>query len=326
MGAQLTMTGLTDMNGARDMSDVRTPQLPAPSPAAWPPPVPAATPSPTGTGTDRPGVPREPGLDRSDISPTPLPSRPLWMIAGTVLLLGSMFWGCFQIVSVLSREQWDSSYREPAAGITTLRIDGDNGRITVRGADTDEITVRAEVSRGLFGIDESAERVGDRYVVSADCPPLGNEWCSVEYDVVVPRGMDLEIDAENGSATISDIDGSIDVSSNNGRVELRDVTGSVIARSNNGRVIGTGLSSPSADVGSDNGRVELAFVEAPETVEVSTDNGSVDIAVPDVEGDYAVVAEAANGSTNIEVTSDPNSPRTVSASADNGSITVRYPE
>lgn len=306
------------------MSDIRSAQLPPP--ASWPPPTPAAAQRAASPRGDGPVSPREPGLDRSDISPTPLPSRPLWMIAGTVLMIGAVFWGCFQIVSLLAHEEWERTYREPAAGITTVHIQGDNGRVTVHGADTDEIVVQADVSRGLFGIDESAERIDDRYVVSADCPPLGGEWCSVDYDVIVPRGMSIEVVADNGAVVVSGIDGSVDVDSDNGRVELTDIAGPIVARSDNGRVVGVGLTAATANVGSDNGRVELTFVEAPDAVTVSSDNGRVEVAVPPVEGDYAVVAQSDNGSTNVEVASDPNSPRTISATSDNGGITVRYTE
>lgn len=301
------------------MNDTRTP---LPPPSAWPPPTVPPVVSP---GGEQPALPpREPGLDRSDLRPPPLPSRPLWMIAGSVLLLGAVFWGCFQIVSLLAREEWTSTYTQPAAGITTLHVRNDGGRVTVRGADTDDITVRADVSRGLFGIDESAEVVDDRYELSADCPPLGNEWCSVDYEIVVPRDLHVDVVAQNGTVAVSGIEAPVEARADNGRIELDDVTGSVVASSDNGRVIGTGLTSADVDARSDNGRVELTFVAAPETVFASSQNGSVEVAVPDVDGDYAVDAQTDNGSRNIEITSDPTSSRTISMRSDNGSVTVRY--
>ena len=74
---------------------------------------------------------------------------------------------------------------------------------------------------------------------------------------------------------------------------------------------------------SDNGRVELDFAEAPDRVIASTDNGSIDIALPAVEGGYNVDTQTDNGSEDVTVLDNPSSPRTVDAETDNGSVTVR---
>lgn len=86
---------------------------------------------------------------------------------------------------------------------------------------------------------------------------------------------------------------------------------------------GTDLSGTTADVSADNGRIELAFSEPPDLVVASSDNGSIDIALPPVDGGYRVETAADNGRENIEVTDDPASTRVIRANSDNGSITVR---
>lgn len=289
--------------------------------AAWPPPNPNG--APIQPPTQPPAPPREPGLDRSDLTPKPTFSRALWMIFGSVMMLGALFWGSFSIVSVLAHEEWDVSYRESAEGITTVRVNGNNGRVVVRGADTDEIAVDARVSRGLFGIEESAGRVGDEFSVESDCPPLGGEWCSTDYDITVPRGMDLVIDADNGRVVISHIDGAIDVDTDNGRVELASVSGAVRVRGDNGGIVGTALTGSTVDVATDNGGIDLAFATPPDSVTASTDNGGIRLALPDVEGGYDVVPPVTdNGRTSVDVVSDPSSPREIRTETDNGSIAI----
>jgi len=248
------------------------------------------------------------------------------MIFGTVLMLGAAFWGCFQIVGLLAHEEWTEHFEQPAAGLTVLRVKGDNGRVTVRGADTDTIDVNVELSRGLFDIDTSATVAGQEYVLSADCPPLGNEWCWARYDVVVPRDLSVVIDTDNGRVVVDGVAGTVDVGSDNGRVELDDVSGAVRVRTDNGRVIGSALASATVDVGTDNGRIELAFAAPPSTVTATSSNGHIDIALPAVDGGYNIESPRTdNGSVELGIASDPTSARLVRTETDNGDITIRTP-
>jgi hypothetical protein len=264
-----------------------------------------------------------PGLDQTDVSHPPMPGRPLWVVFGTILVLGSLFWGTFQVVSLIAREQWRETTTVPAAGVSLLRVNNDSGRVIVRGADTDTITVDAEFSRGLFGLDESIETVGEELQIDADCPVMG-EWCWVNYEITVPRGIDLVISSNNGRAVVTDVDGSLDIDTDNGRVELTAVSGTVRARGDNGRIVGTDLRSAVVDADTDNGSIDLVFTEPPESVIASTSNGSIELALPDVEGDYNVLAPSTdNGRVEVNIASDPESERVIETSTDNGSITIR---
>jgi hypothetical protein len=264
-----------------------------------------------------------PGLDQSDLANPPMPGRPLWVVFGTILTLATLLWGTFQVVSLIAREQWRETSTVSAAGITTLRVDNDSGRVVVRGGDTEEITVAAELSRGLFGLDESVETRSDELRVDADCPVLG-EWCWVNYEITVPRGIDVVISTDNGRAVVSDVAGAVDIETDNGRVELAAVSGSVRARGDNGPIVGTDLRSAAVDAGTQNGSIDLAFTDPPESVIASTSNGSIELALPDVAGDYNVVAPSTdNGRVDVSIASDPASVRVIETSTDNGSITIR---
>jgi len=97
-----------------------------------------------------------------------------------------------------------------------------------------------------------------------------------------------------------------------------------VVNSDNGRVEGSGLSGSTADVSSDNGRVELSFTEVPDHVEARSDNGSIDIALPDVEEGYNIDSSTDNGSEEVVgIADNATSPHTVIATSDNGSVTIR---
>src|SRR3546814_7518032 len=59
-------------------------------------------------------------------------------------------------------------------------------------------------------------------------------------------------------------------------------------------------------------------------VRTSTDNGSVDIAVPRTDDAYRVDLDTDNGSTDSMVATDPTSERSITARSNNGSLTVGY--
>jgi len=282
----------------------------------WPPPTP-------GEALPPPRPPRDPGLDRSDLRPRPLPSRLLWVVFGTILLLGGLWWGAFNVVGLLAHEEWTVTYRQQADGLTTLRVDNDNGRVVVRGDDTDQITVTAEVSRGLFRTDESERVVDGTYELSSNCAGFNDYWCWVRYDIVVPRDLTVVVVNDNGRVSVSNLDGTVNIDADNGRVELDAISGPIVASSDNGSVVGTGLSAESVVAGSDNGRVDVAFTEAPATVTATSDNGSVEVAVPNLASGYFVDARADNGSETVTVVQNPSSRRTITVDADNGSVTVR---
>src|SRR3546814_17655903 len=61
-------------------------------------------------------------------------------------------------------------------------------------------------------------------------------------------------------------------------------------------------------------------------VRTSTDNGSVDIAVPRTDDAYRVDLDTDNGSTDSMVATDPTSERSITARSNNGSLTVRSAE
>jgi Toastrack DUF4097 len=231
--------------------------------------------------------------------------------------------GTFNVVEVLAHEEHSERFTVPAVELDRLLVANDSGSVTIVGTDTDEISVDAEISDGLRETGFRREVVGSTLEIHGTCPLIGSMWCRVTLRIEVPLSLSLDINVDNDRVDIGNVDGDVRVDADNGAVELSDVSGRVDVHSDNGRVSGSDLSGSVAGVESDNGRVELEFTSPPDSVTVESDNGGVDIAVPDVEGGYNVSTESDNGSIDVTVNDNPNSPRTVRASSDNGSITVR---
>jgi hypothetical protein len=71
--------------------------------------------------------------------------------------------------------------------------------------------------------------------------------------------------------------------------------------------------------------VRLEFLDPPDDVVASSDNGSVEVVIPDVGAiAYRVDAESDNGTVSFPIRTDPDGDRTITATSDNGDVTITY--
>jgi DUF4097 and DUF4098 domain-containing protein YvlB len=68
------------------------------------------------------------------------------------------------------------------------------------------------------------------------------------------------------------------------------------------------------------------MLEPPQDLRATTDNGSIEVVLPDTPDAYAVDTSTDNGSIRNDVRTDSTSDRTITLSTDNGNITLRYPD
>jgi hypothetical protein len=278
-----------------------------------------------------------PVLDRADAT-RPARGRALWVAFGSVLLVTALAWGTFTVVELLAHEERTERFAVPAAGLTNLDVDNHAGSVRIVGTASDEISVEAEVSVGLRDTGFSYEVVDSTLDLRGSCPIIGSRWCGVSYRIEVPRRLDIEvtsddgrvdvrnidggvvIDSDEGRVDVRNVDGDVVIDSDNGRVEITDVAGTIEVDGDNGRIVGRDLSGTVVDVSTDNGGIDLEFAAAPDRVRANGDNGSIDIAVPRIDGGYSVIADEGN----VEVDDNPESSHIIAVETDNGSISVRY--
>ena len=248
----------------------------------------------------------------------------LWVLLGSIPTIAALGFGTLQVVGILAHEEETRTDTFAVAEVSSLRIDNENGPVDITGGDVDEITVVAEISHGLHRSTSTVEVVDGVLEIDAECPWMPT-WCDVAYTITVPRDLPIGADVDNGRLTLRDLDGTINADGDNGRMELVRLGGEVRVQTDNGRIEGTGLRTPILDADTDNGRLSLAFAEAPDFVTATSDNGRIDVVVPDDEGvAYRVDARTDNGSTDVGVRTDPTSERSITAHSDNGRVAVTY--
>lgn len=175
-----------------------------------------------------------------------------------------------------------------AAG-STVRVQAENGGVTVRPHEGRDVVVRARIQTHASSQAVAQElargvRVQTDGTIRATGPRgngRGTGW-SVGYEILVPARSNLDVQSENGPVAVERVAGNIQVRSANGPVNLRDLGGTVRARAQNGPITvtlagrrweGTGL-----DVETVNGPVSIRMPQGYAAhLEARTVNGPLDV-------------------------------------------------
>lgn len=200
--------------------------------------------------------------------------------------------------------------REP---VGVVEIDDDSGDVSVRADDVSTTTVRQRF-RYSFGTPDDGFSLEDGTLRLADCG-----WqCSVDYDVVVPRGTTVHGKLDSGDLTLDGVAG-VQVHADSGTITMRNVDGTVKVEADSGDVRGHGLRGP-VEAHADSGDVVL-HLAAPDSVTADADSGDVELTVPSAS--YRVTGSTDSGERTITVPTDPGSPFVLDLSSDSGDVTVR---
>jgi putative adhesin len=272
-------------------------------------------------------VPPPPGWDAPSRRRR-VPFRKAWILAGSIFVLASVGWGTFQIVNALAYDK--KQFRE-SFGVTTtsavrsLDIDNAAGSVKVIASDRNDIVIDGEVLRSLAKPTHHERVNGDVLEIGATCNSLGG-FCSVDYDIQVPRDVDVRVRASGGGVRVSNVTGDLDLRSSGGGVRVEGATGTLFLRSSGGGITAIGLQSTVVDASSSGGGVGLEFLEEPVNVSATSSGGGVTVVIPNTRATYNIKASSSAGSVSRDVRSDPESSRRIHVSSSGGGVTLRYPE
>lgn len=207
--------------------------------------------------------------------------------AATTALLGLS--GCLGATPLVSnRDEETKTFALEDAD--SLAIDGDTGRVSVTGADREDIRVEIvkesnSVWTDLEDLTLETERTDGRLELRSSWD--GSEgWLgdrpSMELDVELPREVALErVDTSTGRITVRDVAGDLRAEASTGRIDIADVDGTVSAEASTGR-IDISRVDRLGDVTTSTGRigVEVPAIDGETTISAST--GRVTAAVSEV--------------------------------------------
>ncbi|MGK5639049.1 DUF4097 family beta strand repeat-containing protein [Streptomyces sp. URMC 126] len=278
--------------------------------------------------------------------------RPRLRLLGTALLTAVLGVGTLNACGWGPEERFEDDAK-PTEKITSVRLAGDSGSITLRGSkDARQVSVHREVRYRDDKPDGPTFSVEDGVLVLRDC---GDE-CSVNYTVDLPAGLPVTGGVTSGRVTASDmgamrvqgtsggfdlrnVTGPVDITATSGSVvmqglkggsvkaratsgdiKLRDVTGAVDAKATSGAVTGRDLRDGPVKAKATSGSVDLTLA-APQDIEAETTSGTLTVTAPG--GPYTVTADTRSGTRHISVPQSPSAPHHLNLSTSSGAIKVR---
>lgn len=189
----------------------------------------------------------------------------------------------------------------PGANFT---LENTNGHMTVRSWDQPRVRVVAEKRVESRDADAAKKAFAElrveptlaadglhvvtRYPKAADGGLFDwlagtNVSVTVNYEITVPRSMNVDLDNTNGAIDISDVRGAIHVSNTNGHIELVHCAGSVDADTTNGHIKAemTEVMGKGVKLETTNGRITVALPRAISArVDAETTNGRINTDLP----------------------------------------------
>jgi hypothetical protein len=248
-----------------------------------------------------------------------------WKAVGGLLAVGTVGWGAFNVVTLVAHEERTEVMTYAAADVSVIDVQSSAGSVTIEGTPgRDEITVTARISDGLRETGERQALVDGRLELRASCPVIGSDWCNVKYTIEAPAGIEVRAGTDNGRLTVHGVDGPVELQADNGSVDVADLPGDLTIGADNGSITGTRLTAANVTVETDNGSITLDFAEPPTTVDAQSDNGRVEVVLPDTEDFYNLDIATDNGQVSRDIRTDPTSSRQITIRTDNGNVTARY--
>jgi Putative adhesin len=266
---------------------------------------------------------------RSLPAPTdPAPPRPdagvrtslrILAVGLSVLMVG---WAAFTVASLLARatDHRSGTYD----GVREIDVDLAFESIEIVGSpDATSVSMTRSYTWSLAKPSITDRVDGDLLSIGSSCPFSVGLGCSGHVRLVVPKDLEVQVHNSDGSVTLRDLDGPIDLSTSDGSINASNLTGTVKLHTDDGSMTATDLRSDEVEATTSDGSVRLSFAVAPSAVTADTSDGSVEVVVPSDGTAYHVTATTSDGHKDVSVPTDPSSAHRIQVSTSDGSIRVR---
>jgi hypothetical protein len=242
-------------------------------------------------------------------------------ILAVALSLLAVGWGALSVASLLARATGHGSATYEGVRSVDLGLSFESVEI-VGAADATSVSMTRSYTWSLGKPTLTNRLDGDRLSIGSSCPfPVGL-GCSGHVRLVVPKGLEIRVHNSDGSLSLRDLTGPVDVTTSDGSVDATNLSGRLTLRSSDGSLTATGLRSDSVSATTSDGAVHLSFDRAPSRVTGRSSDGSLTVVVPKDGTAYHVTVTTSDGSRRVSVPTDPSSSRSIELSTSNGSIHV----
>jgi DUF4097 and DUF4098 domain-containing protein YvlB len=197
--------------------------------------------------------------------------------------------------------------RIPLDEKTLLEVYNENGNINISSWDKDEVEITAYKKVHASSWDSAKKMMADltieinefedKIVVETNYPKrnkrdggffswlfgMGNGGVSVEYEIKIPKKLDLNLNSTNGGIYVKETQGLIRLETTNGKIEAEDITGSIRSVTTNGSI-----------------KAFFKNIFPDEDMSFKTTNGSIKIYLPE-DTNAEIEARTTNGSVKCDL-------------------------
>jgi hypothetical protein len=187
------------------------------------------------------------------------------------------------------------------------------------------VQVRARVTEGLRSPQRDVQRRADgTLALSSSCPVVIGGSCDVDYEIAVPAGTAVRVDANGGDVRAEDLVSTlpVELTSSGGDITASGVTAPELRLSSSaGDVDASGVRAGVVRAQSSGGDVSLSLRTPPDRLDAGSSAGDVEIVLPDET--YRIDASTSAGDVDDrQVRNDPSSPRIVHARSSAGDVVI----
>ena len=220
--------------------------------------------------------------------------------------------------------EWSKDFK--ISGRAELRVEVDDGRITLTGSDSKQIEARVIVTgwkMGPDGVQVYDRQTGDRVELDVRLATL-NRWLnvgerSVRVELRVPNGLLANLHTRDGSISLDGVSGTFRLRTGDGRVEATRVDGTLDADTGDGSIRVRGrLDGMALHTGDGSIEAEVATGSKITTGwDVGTGDGHVTLRLP---SNFGAELDAHTNDGKIEVDFPVTTTRTVSGNDVRGKL------
>jgi hypothetical protein len=261
-------------------------------------------------GSTGPAAPRQDGGIRTSLR--------ILAVGFSLLAVG---WGAVSLASLLARatEHRNATYQ----GVRALDVDLSFESVEIVGsANATSVSMTRSYTWSLGKPSISNRLDGDVLSIGSSCPFSVGLGCSGHVRLVVPTDLEVQVHSGDGSMTLRDLDGPVDLSTSDGSINASNLTGRVKLHSGDGSMTATGLRSDEVEATTSDGSVHLSFAVAPSSVTADSGDGSIEVVVPSDGTSYNVTGTTGDGGRDVSVPLDASSARHMRLSTGDGSLRV----
>lgn len=210
------------------------------------------------------------------------------------------------------------------AGLKGLEIDAHSGSVMIQASSDQKVKVVATKKDFSEKCRLTMEKKDDEIEINVKKTGLfSRAECEVDFEIQVPRMVDLDVEMGSGNLTVRGVEGELDFKVGSGQVTADGVFRKVDGKSGSGDLSIRGLSG-GGELKAGSGNIDLTFATSnlKGEMDIKTGSGNATVSLPKGTSVNSNL-KAGSGTMTNEMKNDPNAPFKVSMKAGSGNLIIR---